>query len=463
MKYRSTRDSSLIKPFSEVLLGGLAPDGGLYMPHDLKTFNLEEIKSFSSLSYHELTAEILYEFVKDELSKQEFKTIISNSYQVFEDQEVVNLIELEERRWILELFHGPTLAFKDIAMQLLGGLLGYFVHRDERKVAVLGATSGDTGSAAISAFSRQQGIDIFILYPHKRVTDIQRKQMTTSQSNNVHALAVETDFDGCQAMVKELFLDSDILSNSSKFIAANSINWARCMTQSVYYFWTYLKLQDQVNEIVFSVPSGNFGHSYAGWLAKEMGLPIKKILVATNTNEVLHKLFSTNIYQKGEVTPTIAPSMDISVASNFERLLYNLLNNDSKKLLESISQFPDKEISIPEESWKTVKDFFESSTTSDQEILDEINQTYIDHDYVLDPHTATGVKAARDLGRSEEHIVTMATAHPAKFVDVIKKVLSKEAINKPNQLSAIEDLDEDFVVLPDKIDKVREYILSNVG
>lgn len=298
MKYRSTRDSSLIKPFSEVLLGGLAPDGGLYMPHDLKTFNLEEIKSFSSLSYHELTAEILYEFVKDELSKQEFKTIISNSYQVFEDQEVVNLIELEERRWILELFHGPTLAFKDIAMQLLGGLLGYFVHRDEKKVAVLGATSGDTGSAAISAFSRQQGIDIFILYPHKRVTDIQRKQMTTSQSNNVHALAVETDFDGCQAMVKELFLDSDILSNSSKFIAANSINWARCMTQSVYYFWTYLKLQDQVNEIVFSVPSGNFGHSYAGWLAKEMGLPIKKILVATNTNEVLHKLFSTNIYQK---------------------------------------------------------------------------------------------------------------------------------------------------------------------
>ena len=463
MKYRSTRDSSLIKPFSEVLLGGLAPDGGLYMPHDLKTFNLEEIKSFSSLSYHELTAEILYEFVKDELSKQEFKTIISNSYQVFEDQEVVNLIELEERRWILELFHGPTLAFKDIAMQLLGGLLGYFVHRDERKVAVLGATSGDTGSAAISAFSRQQGIDIFILYPHKRVTDIQRKQMTTSQSNNVHALAVETDFDGCQAMVKELFLDSDILSNSSKFISANSINWARCMTQSVYYFWTYLKLQDQVNEIVFSVPSGNFGHSYAGWLAKEMGLPIKKILVATNTNEVLHKLFSTNIYQKGEVTPTIAPSMDISVASNFERLLYNLLNNDSKKLLASISQFPDKEISIPEESWKTVKDFFESSTTSDQEILDEINQTYIDHDYVLDPHTATGVKAARDLGRSEEHIVTMATAHPAKFVDVIKKVLSKEAINKPNQLSAIEDLDEDFVVLPDKIDKVREYILSNVG
>ena len=171
---------------------------------------------------------------------------------------MVNLIELEERRWILELFHGPTLAFKDIAMQLLGGLLGYFVHRDEKKVAVLGATSGDTGSAAISAFSRQQGIDIFILYPHKRVTDIQRKQMTTSQSNNVHALAVETDFDGCQAMVKELFLDSDILSYSSKFIAANSINWARCMTQSVYYFWTYLKLQDQVNEIVFSVPSGNF-------------------------------------------------------------------------------------------------------------------------------------------------------------------------------------------------------------
>ncbi len=463
MDYKSTRDSSLNKPFSEVLLGGLAPDGGLYIPHELKIFSIEEIKSFSSLSYSELTSEILYEFVKDELSKEEFNTIISNSYQVFKDKEVVNLIQLEEKRWILELFHGPTLAFKDIAMQLLGGLLAYFAQRHKKKIAVLGATSGDTGSAAISACSRQEGIDTFILYPHQRITDIQRKQMTTSQSSNVHALAIETDFDGCQAMVKELFLDSYILSNPTRFIAANSINWARCMTQSVYYFWTYLKLQDQLQEIVFSVPSGNFGHSYSGWLAKEMGLPIKKILVATNNNQVLHKLFSTNSYQKGEVTPTIAPSMDISVASNFERLLYNLLNNDSTKLLESISQFPEKEISIPEEAWESIKDFFISCSSSDKEILNEINQTYNDYNYVLDPHTATGMKAVRELGHHEENIVTMATAHPAKFVEAIKSVLTEDAVEKPNQLSSIQDLNEEFVVLPDKIDKVREYILSNVG
>ena len=304
MQYISTRNSSLRKSFSEVLLGGLAPDGGLFMPLDNRRFTNEELEDLSSLNYQELTAEILHQFVSEEINKSDFEYIVNDAYQAFENKDVVNLIKLEDQRWILELFHGPTLAFKDVAMQLLGTLLNHFAQKQETKIAVLGATSGDTGSAAISACSRYKNVEVFILYPHERVTEIQRKQMTTTQAKNVHALSVQTDFDGCQAMVKELFLDEAIVSNETRFIAANSINWARCMAQSVYYFWTYLRLKEELNGLIFSIPSGNFGHAYAGWLAKEMGLPINKILVATNSNDVLHKLFSENSYKKGKVSST---------------------------------------------------------------------------------------------------------------------------------------------------------------
>ncbi len=259
MQYISTRNSSLRKSFSEVLLGGLASDGGLFMPLETCKFTNEELKDLSSLSYQELTTEILHQFVSEEINKSNFENIINDAYKAFENEDVVNLVKLEDQRWVLELFHGPTLAFKDVAMQLLGTLLNYFGQKQKTKIAVLGATSGDTGSAAISACSRYENVEVFILYPHERVTEIQRKQMTTTQAKNVHALSIQTDFDGCQAMVKELFLDASIESNETRFIAANSINWARCMTQSVYYFWTYLRLKEELNGLIFSIPSGNFG------------------------------------------------------------------------------------------------------------------------------------------------------------------------------------------------------------
>ena len=265
MQYISTRNSSLRKSFSEVLLGGLAPDGGLYMPQQTLRFSMAQIENLNSLTYQEITTEILHQFVSDEINKKDFENIVNNAYQVFDSKDVVNLVKLEDQRWILELFHGPTLAFKDVAMQLLGTLLEHFAQKKETKIAVLGATSGDTGSAAISACSRYQNVEVFILYPHERITEVQRKQMTTTQAKNVHALSVQTDFDGCQAMVKQLFLDESILSNQTRFVAANSINWARCMTQSVYYFWTYLRLKEELNQMIFSIPSGNFGHAYAGW------------------------------------------------------------------------------------------------------------------------------------------------------------------------------------------------------
>jgi len=462
MQYISTRNSSLRKSFSEVLLGGLAPDGGLYMPQQTLRFSIDQIENLNSLTYQELTTEILHQFVSDEITKKDFENIVNNAYQVFDSKDVVNLVKLEDQRWILELFHGPTLAFKDVAMQLLGTLLNHFAQKQETKIAVLGATSGDTGSAAISACSRYQNVEVFILYPHERITEVQRKQMTTTQAKNVHALSVQTDFDGCQAMVKQLFLDESILSNQTRFVAANSINWARCMTQSVYYFWTYLRLKEELNQMIFSIPSGNFGHAYAGWLAKEMGLPISKIFIATNSNDVLHKLFSENCYKKGEVNQTLAPSMDIAVASNFERLLFNLYENNAERLQIAMSSFPQNEISVPLESWKEVEDFFLSFPSSDQEILEEIKSTYEQHNYVLDPHTATGVRAAKELAKPNQSVISMATAHPAKFMEAIRQSLGEEIVEMPRQLQAIVDKEEDFVILPDNIDKVREYILSSL-
>mgnify|MGYP001192078519 FL=1 len=463
MQYISTRNSSLRKSFSEVLLGGLAPDGGLFMPLDTRKFTNDELDELSFLNYQELTVEILNQFVSEEINKNDFEKIVDDAYQAFESKDVVNLIKLEDQRWILELFHGPTLAFKDVAMQLLGTLLNYFAQKEKTKIAVLGATSGDTGSAAISACSRYENVEIFILYPHERVTEIQRKQMTTTEAKNVHALSVETDFDGCQTIIKKLFLDESIVSNETRFIAANSINWARCMTQSVYYFWTYLRLKEQLNGLIFSIPSGNFGHAYAGWLAKEMGLPIDKILIATNSNDVLHKLFSENSYKKGQVTETLAPSMDISVASNFERLLFNLFNNDSEKLKKTMSVFPKEQITVPRDYWKKAEDLFLSFPSTDQEILHEIKNTFEKNNYIVDPHTSTGIRAATELVSPDQSVVTMATAHPSKFMGAIKQVLAEDAVETPSQLKDIEDKQEDFVVLPNNMDKVREYIVSSIN
>ena len=267
MLYKSTRGESPIVPFSDVLLGGLAPDGGLYMPENFPKFSIDEINSWSNLEFHELASKILFPFVEGEIEKDVFNKLVQESYEVFDIDEVVALKKFDENRWVLELFHGPTLAFKDVAMQLLGSLLNHFAKERGEKIVVLGATSGDTGAAAISACSRHKNVEVYILYPHGKVTEFQRKQMTTTQSDNVFPLAIESDFDGCQDIVKQMFLDNDLRNKKVKFIAANSINWARCMTQSVYFFWTYLKLAQSDEELSFSIPSGNFGHAYAWWTA----------------------------------------------------------------------------------------------------------------------------------------------------------------------------------------------------
>ncbi len=363
---------------------------------------------------------------------------------------------------MLELFHGPTLAFKDVAMQLLGALMDYFSKKQGKRIAVLGATSGDTGAAAISACSRYSNIDVFVLYPHGRVTEVQRRQMTTSQAKNVHALAVETDFDGCQAMVKDMFLDSSMTKEGTRLIAANSINWTRCMTQSVYFFWSYLRLKDTASSLSFSIPSGNFGHAYAGWTAKQIGLPIDRLLVATNSNDVLHKLFSNNLYEKNNVNKTLAPSMDISVASNFERLLYNLYNDNPDLLLEAMNTFKEKSIQMPNDRWPEIQKIFPSLASNDEQIVNQIKETFSNHNYLLDPHTVTGIRAANKLALKEETIVTMATAHPAKFIDAMKSALPEHQVNEPSQLKPTKEREEIFSVLPNNLNAVKDYVRTNL-
>ena len=461
MLYKSTRGNSPEVPFSQVLLGGLAPDGGLYMPERFPQFTKEEINSWSDLEFHQLASNILFPFVDGEIDKVTFSKLVEEAYETFDSDNVVELKEISGNRWVLELFHGPTLAFKDVAMQLLGSLLNHFAQERGEKIVVLGATSGDTGAAAISACSRHENVEVYILYPHGKVTDFQRKQMTTTQSENVFPMAIETDFDGCQDIVKQMFMDDDLKNKKVRFIAANSINWARCMTQSVYFFWTYLRLNQLQDELTFSIPSGNFGHAYAGWTAKEMGLPIKRLLIATNTNDVLHKAFSLNNYEKSEVIQTLAPSMDISVASNFERLLYNLYDNNSSMLAAAMSAFPEQSISIPKDKQDLMSNFFKSHKSDDEEILEQIGRTYDAIGYMLDPHTATGVKAGNHLSPDDEPVVVMGTAHPAKFSEAIEKAVVGYNSEIPIKLQEAFKQEEIFNLLPKDYSKIKDFILEN--
>ena len=459
MLYNSTRGESPIVPFSEVLLGGLAPDGGLYMPQTFPKFSIEEIESWSNLPFHKLASKILYTYVESEIDESIFLKLLEEAYSSFDEEDVVKLKEIEENHWVLELFHGPTLAFKDVAMQLLGALLNHFAKEKGEKIVVLGATSGDTGAAAISACARHENVEVYILYPHEKVTEFQRKQMTTTQSKNVYPLAIETDFDGCQNIVKKMFLDEDFKHTKVRFIAANSINWARCMTQSVYFFWSYLRLKGK-GDLTFSIPSGNFGHAYAGWTAKEMGLPIKRLIIATNENDVLHQTFSNNLYAKTNVVQTLAPSMDISVASNFERLLYNLYDNDSSLLAKNMRAFPEKSIDIPDSKIDAVSNFFKSHCSNDQEIIKQIINTHQKIGYLIDPHTATGVRASNEISPSNEPVITMGTAHPAKFSEAIEQAIPDYHSSLPKKVEKTFQQEEQFNILEENYEEIKSFVLS---
>ncbi|MDB3959425.1 threonine synthase [Candidatus Pelagibacter sp.] len=459
MEYISTRNSSKTFNFKEVFIKGLADDSGLFIPKSLHKFSEAEIDSFKKLSYQDLAKNIIFSFIGDFMSENDLSRIIDKSYSVFREKNVVKLIKVGDRS-VLELFHGPTLAFKDVAMQLLGNFYEYYLNNENEKINIVVATSGDTGAAAIDAIKGKKNVNIFVLHPHNRVSSVQRKLMTTGKEQNVINIAINGNFDDCQNLVKSMFADK-IFSNEIRMSGVNSINWARIIAQSVYYFYSYFLVEDKDRPLNFSVPTGNFGDVYAGYLAKKMGLPINKLVVATNQNDILHRAISKGSYEVEKVTETISPSMDIQIASNFERLIYDLNDCDDAKTINAMKDIREKgKYIIDQERLNKINTDFLSSKMSEEEVLETIKKVHEKFDIVLDPHSAIGYGAFDKVNLSGNNIV-LATAHPCKFPDAIKNAINLKA-ELPKELMYILNEKENFDIIDNNIDKVKQHIKERI-
>ena len=458
MKYISTRNNSKEYNFEQVFIKGLADDGGLFIPKSLKKFSDEELYSMNKLSYQDLASRIILPFIGDFMSEKELSAIIQKSYSVFRNKQPVNLIKIVNIN-ILELFHGPTLAFKDIAMQLLGNFYEHYLKKNSKKLNIIVATSGDTGAAAIDAIKGKKNMNIFVLHPHNKISAVQRKLMSTVKDNNVFNIAIEGNFDDCQNLVKSMFSDKEF-STSINMSGVNSINWARIIAQSVYYFYTYFLLNNN-RPINFSVPTGNFGDVYAGYLAKKMGLPIDKLIVATNQNNILHRAITNGRYEAQTVVQTTSPSMDIQVASNFERLIYDLNNQNDLETDEIMSDIKKNgKFIISKEKLTKIKNNFLSACIKETEVLKIIKEVYEKYKVILDPHTAIGFGATntKDL---EGDTVALATAHPCKFPDAIEKAINFKA-QLPKELSYILDEKENYDIIENNLNKIKKHIKERI-
>jgi len=468
MKFISTRGDAPVLSFEEVVLAGLAQDGGLYVPETLPSFTQEEIAAWADLNYQELAFEIISPFVDGEIADEDLKAIIDKAYVSFRHDAIAPLVQTGHNEWVLELFQGPTLAFKDFALQFLGHLLDFILAKHNKKVVVMGATSGDTGSAAIEGCRRCENIDIFILHPHQRVSDVQRRQMTTVLADNVFNIALEGNFDDCQNMVKASFRDQSFLPDGRQLVAVNSINWARIMAQIVYYFYSGLALGAPQRSVSYSVPTGNFGDIFAGYLAKQMGLPIEQLIIATNVNDILHRCISDNDHSKQQLEHSLSPSMDIMVSSNFERLLFDLYGRNGAAIKQLMAEFEDGSMVLNDDSLSAARQLFSSARFDDAATLQLIQDVYQRCEYLLDPHTAIGVAAARDKRWSTTTpMVCLATAHPAKFPDAILKAssdLGADIIEPrlPQHMSDLFKKEERYTVLPDDIVAVQSFIADKI-
>ena len=452
MKYVSTRSHSKTSTFEEVFLKGLAEDGGLFVPQELFKFNQTEINSLKDLNYQDLATEIIFKFTGNFIDKNQLSKLIQKSYSTFRHKNIIDFSDVDEFK-IMELFHGPTLAFKDIAMQFIGNLYEYYLNKKQTKINIIVATSGDTGAAAIDALAGKKNLNIFVLHPHNKISSVQRKIMTTYGEKNVFNIAVKGNFDDCQNHVKSMFSDLEF-SRSINMSGVNSINWARIIAQSVYYFYAYFKSKNN-SELNFSVPTGNFGDIYAGYLAKKIGLPIGKLIVATNKNDILHRAISKGDYKIKKVEETYSPSMDIQIASNFERLLYDLNEKNSEKTHENMKRIKNNDYHLEEDTIKKINVDFLSERLSEDETLKEIRETYNKNKYILDPHTAIGLGAAKKL--KINNCIVLATAHPAKFPDAIIKSINQKT-ELPNELLHINNKKENFKIIDNSLEKIKEYI-----
>ena len=460
MKYYSTRGREFSVSFENVVLNGLASDGGLYVPEKFPVLNKKEISSLRDLNYAELAFQVTKYFIGDSIPLNKYERICKNTYDNFSSKKIIDLTKISENEFILNLHNGPTYAFKDFALQLLGNIYQYFLRKDKKKLTILGATSGDTGSAAIYGCSKSKWIKIFILFPYKKVSEIQRKQMTTVNRSNVYNIAVKGDFDKCQSLVKTIFQRNEI-GKSLNLAAINSINWVRIMGQIVYYFWAYYQTCKKGEKIIFSVPTGNFGNVYAGFVAKLMGLPIKKLVVSSNSNDVLTRFFESGYMEKKKTKVTLSPSMDIQVSSNFERLINFYLKGNNKKLknlyasLEKTGKFK-----ISKSLLKDVLSDFYGGKVNNKTTENVIKTIYNDHNIVVDPHTAVGIKVGREYNIKNDKIIFLATAHHAKFLETVKKSINKDLV-LPADLKNLMNKKEIYNIINDDTNELENFLLKN--
>jgi len=463
MKYISTRGGVEPKSFEDVVLTGLAEDGGLFVPEQLPKFSVEEIASWGELSYEELALKIITPFVAGSIPEQDLRQLIEKSYAGFRHEAVAPLVQAGHNQWILELFQGPTLAFKDFALQFLGNLLDYILAKRDQKVVIMGATSGDTGSAAIEGCRHCKHLDIFILHPYQRVSEVQRRQMTTVLEDNIHNLALHGNFDDCQNMVKASFADQSFLPEGRQLAAVNSINWARIMAQIVYYFWASLALGGPHKKVSFSVPTGNFGDIFAGYLASKMGLPIEQLVIATNQNDILHRCISDNDHSTQPLEQSLAPSMDIMISSNFERLLFDLYDRDGQQIANLMADAKHGHMKLSDTALAKARKLFSSYRCDDNGMVEVIRSTYEDSGYLLDPHTAIGLAAARECSNNKATpMVTLATAHPAKFPDAVRQAGYPEDPALPPHMANLFDREERYTVLDNDQQAVQKFIAENI-
>ena len=457
MLFHSTRGKDSNKSFEEVLMQGLASDGGLFMPNEWPQVDISKLKEMNS--FIEIAKYIVPLYTKSSFTDEQVQKILDNTWHSFSDSNLAKIKELDDSKIILELFHGPTAAFKDFGLQLAASFFNESLIRSNKTAIVLGATSGDTGSAAIDSCKRFDSIKSFILLPEGNMSEVQRRQMTTVNSDNVFVLKVNGTFDDCQNIVKEGFKVRSFLKNDQYLLAVNSINWVRIIGQICYYFYASLKISKFKEKLSFSVPTGNFGNVFACYSAFKMGMPLNKIIVAVNNNNILHRFFENNDYSKNVVKETISPSMDISIASNFERLIYDFYaNRDSNLCSELYSNFPEYPISVEKELWKKSKELFASYTVDDISTVTAMRDVYKSYDYLVDPHTAVALESSEKLkGLYTGKNIILATAHPAKFPKILEEA-SLKISSVPERLSLIFNKEERFFDLPASKEKIFNFI-----
>ena len=461
MRYISTRGRAPELGFDDVLLAGLAADGGLYVPAAWPSVDTATWRRWSGLSYAELAAEVMAPFVAGSVAEAALPRMCADAYAGFSHRAVAPLVQIGPNRWLLELFHGPTLAFKDFALQIVGRLFDHVLGVRKGRVTIVGATSGDTGSAAIEAIKGRATADIFLLHPFGRVSDVQRKQMTTVDAANVHNIAIDGTFDDCQNLVKAMFADAG-LRDEVNLSAVNSINWARIMAQVVYYVWAALSLGGPHRSVAFSVPTGNFGNVFAGFVAQRMGLPVTKFIVGSNSNDILTRYFETGVMSSTGVVPTLSPSMDIQISSNFERLLFETMGRDGAAVSRLMDRFKQSgAYDVPEGAHRAIAKDFLGRRLDDEGTRRTIADVYRATGIVIDPHTAVGVAAAAASGiASDVPVITMATAHPAKFPDAVEAAIGVRP-PVPGVLAGLAARTERVTRLANDLDKVKSYVRTH--